>query len=67
MLLCISYNLFFYVEAYEQTTSGDHVCLTSKIIERLLVCIKVEVLGLFVLLSLAIETCGTEGTFLTTT
>ena len=57
-------DVFFYVETYEQTTS---VCLTKKIIVRFLVCIKVEVLGLFVLLSLAIETCGIEETFLTTT
>ena len=37
------------------------------VIERFLVCIKVDVPGLFVLLSLAIETCGIEETFLTTT
>ena len=37
----------------------------NKITGQLLVCIKLEVLELFVLLSLAIETFGIEETFLT--
>ena len=37
--------------------------LTNKITRRFLMCIKVEALGLFVLLSPAIETCGIEETF----
>ena len=38
--------------------------LTNKITRRFLICIKVEALGLFVLLSLAIKTCGIEEKFL---
>ena len=38
--------------------------LTNKITRRFLMCIKVEALGLFVLLFLAIETCGIEEKFL---
>ena len=55
----------FYVEACEQITLGDVGSnIDLKIMGWFLVCIKVEALGIFVLLSLTIETWGNKESFL---
>ena len=62
----LSLNIMFYIYIYRNLWD---VCtridrrLTNNIIGRFLACIKVEVLGLFVFLSFAIETCRIEEIF----
>lgn len=57
LCLHIMFDNVFYVEACEQITLGDVGSnIDLKIMGWFLVCIKVEALGIFVLLSLTIET-----------
>ena len=62
----LSLNIMFFIYIYgnlwDVCTRIDRR-LTNNIIGRFLACIKVEVLGLFVFLSFAIETCRIEEIF----
>ena len=63
--LHIMFDNVFYVEACEQITLGDVGSnIDLKIMGWFLVCIKVEAFGIFVLLSLTIETWGNKESFL---